>query len=96
MIANNKDNMKDMYLPRLTQILLLLSIIYVSSSAECHGNPGQKQVNLLPIWRGEPKHIKSHPNGKLYSIGDSQSKMKILHVYGNMYQMGLAHGLLLR
>ena len=71
MIGNNKSSSKYIRLHALSQLLLLISLVIVSNTAECHGNPGQKQVNLLPIWKGEPKHIRSHPNGNLYSIRDS-------------------------
>jgi hypothetical protein len=36
--------------------------------------------------------IKTHKFGKLFEIGNGTTTMKLLYVYGNMYQMGFAHG----
>jgi len=52
MISNSNSSFKNISLLALTQVLLLISLVVVSNTAECHGNPGQKQVNLLPIWKG--------------------------------------------
>lgn len=76
--------------------ILLLTVIGLSLSAECHGSPGDPAINLNPIWRGEPQLVKTHKYGKLFEVGSGTSKMKLLHVYGDMYQMGLAHGSLLK
>jgi len=41
--------------------------------------------------------IKTSKNGKLYEVGDDNlnSTLKILHLYGSMYEMGYAQGELL-
>jgi hypothetical protein len=78
------------------KIAFFATIIVIALSAECHHDPGPHSTNLNPIWKGEPKFIKSHSHGKLYEIGEGSTKMKLLHVYGDMYQMGYAHGYLLK
>lgn len=40
--------------------------------------------------------LRTHKYGKLFEVGSGTSKMKLLHVYGDMYQMGFAHGTLLK
>ena len=81
------------YLLRALTLTLLLT---VALSAYCNGKPGTPHVNSLPIWNGQPRLLKSSTYGKLYEIGENTTTMKLLHVYGNMYQMGLAHGVLLK
>jgi hypothetical protein len=73
----------------------MLTIVIVDS-AYCHGKPGEYYVNNLPIWKGNPRLLKTHKYGKLYDVGEGSTSMKLIHVYGNMYQMGFAHGALLK
>ncbi len=73
---------------------LLLSTC--TNSAYCNGKPKDYLKNNEPIWSSEPTLLSRHDYGKLYSIGSSANKMHLLHVYGNMYQMGYAQGYLLR
>jgi hypothetical protein len=40
--------------------------------------------------------MKHHKYGQLHEIGDGDTTMKLLHVYGTPYQMGLAQGVLLK
>ena len=81
---------------KLLIILLLLAVVKVSHSAYCHGNPGKYYENNEPVWNDEPKLLKKHQYGQLFEIGTGSTTMKLLHTYGNMYQMGLAQGVLLR
>lgn len=80
----------------VSKLTLLCILICVCFSAYCNGKPGQAHLNTQPIWNGKPNWIKSTTYGKLYEIGEGDTTMKLLHVYGNMYQMGLAHGTLLK
>jgi isopenicillin-N N-acyltransferase-like protein len=77
-------------------LLFVTLNIFISQSAYCHGKPGQYYNNSEPIWKDTPRLIKTHKFGKLYEIGTNTTTMKLLHVYGNMYEMGFAHGYLLR
>jgi isopenicillin-N N-acyltransferase-like protein len=76
--------------------LILLMLVLGIENAFCHGKPQSYYVNNETIWTGQPKLLRSHPHGKLYEIGEGTSTMKLLHVYGNMYEMGFAHGSLLQ
>jgi len=65
-------------------------------SAHCSSIPGAIHNNTNPIWSGTHKLLKTGQYGKLYEVGTGDSTMKLLHVYGNMYQMGYAQGELLK
>lgn len=80
----------------LLRTLIFVIFISVVLSAYCHGTPGAPHLNSLPIWNGQPRLLNQTAYGKLYEIGENTTAMKLLHVYGNSYQMGLAHGKLLK
>lgn len=80
----------------LFRTLLLALFISASIAAYCHGNPGAPHLNNNQIWKAQPRLLRKSTYGKLYEIGENTTTMKLLHVYGNMYQMGLAHGTLLK
>lgn len=77
-------------------ILLVGACVQLASSAYCHGKPGNYYVNNEPIWSGQSTLIKKHQYGELHQIGTGSNQMKLLHVFGSMYQMGLAQGTLLK
>ena len=77
-------------------ILLVLAFAWTSLNAYCNGKPGQYYTNDEPIWDGEHKLLGKHKYGQLFEIGTGSTTMKLLHAYGTMYQMGLAHGVLLK
>jgi hypothetical protein len=77
-------------------ILLALLLIQLTLSAYCNGKPGQKYLNKEPVWNEQPRLLKKHQYGLLYEIGNGTTTMKLLHVYGSMYQMGLAQGVLIK
>ncbi|KAM9953672.1 hypothetical protein ACTFIR_008763 [Dictyostelium discoideum] len=58
---------------------------------KCKGKP-----NPYPIFNKEPIFIASTANGKLYKTGDDSNQVSILHLYGEAYEMGYAHGTLLK
>lgn len=76
--------------------LLLATLITICLSAYCSGKPGAIHNNSNPIWAEKPTLLKTGRYGKLYQIGSGTTTMKLLHAYGNMYQMGLATGELLK
>jgi hypothetical protein len=53
-------------------------------------------VNNEPIWDQKSTLLKRHQYGELHQIGTGSNQMKMIHVYGSMYQMGLAQGVLLK
>jgi hypothetical protein len=77
-------------------ILLNLLLLSLVNNAYCNGKPGQYFINEEPIWNGDSKLVKHHRYGQLHEIGTGTTTMKLLHVYGTMYQMGLAQGELLQ
>lgn len=80
----------------VNKFVVLLALLAVGLAAYCNGKPGAPHNNTSPIWKGTPKLLKTVENGKLYEIGSGDSAIKLIHVYGNMYQMGYAQGLLLK
>jgi hypothetical protein len=66
-------------------------------SAECHGKPSpDAKPNLNYIDAGSPKLIGSTTHGKLFTVGDGDDAIQLLHVWGTPYEMGYAHGSLLK
>lgn len=75
------------------RVLLLGAFAALASAEYCHGKPDPNaKPNLYPIYTNPPTHVKSVPNGHLYSVGDEISNFSIVHLYGTPYQMGYAQG----
>ena len=79
-------------------VLVLFGLLTTTLSAECHSHPGPVHENTSPIIDGRPRLLRTTANGKLFIVGDQQldAVVHLLHVYGNMYQMGYAQGELLK
>jgi len=77
-------------------VVLLCLLIFTLHAAYCNGKPGAYYTNNQTIWASNPRFLKKHQYGKLYEIGEGSTTMKLLHVYGNSYQMGFAQGQLLK
>ncbi|KAL5477617.1 hypothetical protein EMCRGX_G024436 [Ephydatia muelleri] len=56
--------------------------------------PGQPNTNVP--WTGTPTLVKEVANGSLYTVGEDDDLIYVLHVYGTPYDMGYAHGTLLK
>jgi hypothetical protein len=52
--------------------------------------------NQLPIWQNDPKFVLEVPNGKLFEVASVTPSIYVAHVYGTPYEMGYAHGLMLK
>jgi len=72
-------------------VLLLLSCYLYVAHAQCQGN-----ATGLSIWNQAPVFVNATANGKLYTVGGSANPINVLHLYGTPYEMGQAHGLLLK
>jgi isopenicillin-N N-acyltransferase-like protein len=73
-----------------------LLLCYVAADY-CRGHPDPNaKPNLSPILTEAPIFVKSVTNGKLFNVNAGDHLMKIVHVYGDPYQMGYAHGSLLK
>lgn len=68
-----------------------------SDAAYCHGQPDPNAPpNLNPIFSLPPVFVDSTKNGKLYVAGQKEDQIFLLHVWGTPYEMGFAHGTLLK
>eukprot|EP01130_Rhizamoeba_saxonica_P002004 TRINITY_DN11815_c0_g1_i1.p1 TRINITY_DN11815_c0_g1~~TRINITY_DN11815_c0_g1_i1.p1 ORF type:complete len:425 (-),score=97.09 TRINITY_DN11815_c0_g1_i1:25-1299(-) len=74
-----------------TICVLLAMAISITMANQCKGKP-----NLLPVFEKEPTLVAKSETGKLFEAGFEEPKVKIAHLYGTPYQMGLAHGQLLK
>ncbi|XP_065179783.1 protein dcd1A-like [Sycon ciliatum] len=73
-----------------------LAVASVCNGAECHGKPNPNaKPNNNPIDVSEPVFVKSVPNGKLFTVGSGEDMFHVVHVYGDPYHMGYAHGQLM-
>lgn len=75
-------------------LIILLEVLLAACvlGAYCNGKPGQYYVNNEPLWEGKSTFVKKHAYGELHHIGTGTTLTKMIHVYGSMYQMGLAQG----
>jgi hypothetical protein len=60
-------------------------------NSTCPGN-----LNTLIPWTGAPVKLREVENGSLYTAGDGDDQLYVVHVYGSPYSMGYAQGSLLR
>lgn len=73
------------------------SFLHVSEPLEPDPNstcPGT--LNTHTPWSGVPVKIREVENGSLYTAGDGDDQIYVVHVYGSAYAMGYAHGTLLK
>ncbi|XP_006823777.1 protein dcd1A-like [Saccoglossus kowalevskii] len=61
------------------------------SGPDPHAKP-----NLNPIQTDPPVFVKQIKNAKLYTVGKGDDQIKVLHVWGTPYEMGFAHGTILK
>jgi len=78
-------------------VFVALSFFGAALAAECHGKPSpDAKPNLLPIASGAPVFVSSIKNAKLYTVGSGDDTIKILHLWGTPYEMGVAQGTILK
>ncbi len=84
-------------------LTLLLSIVGfytvpLVKAAYCYGKPHDGTPNTTPLWNQPHTLLKTVKNGKLYQAGNvtTNSTLYVVHVYGTDYEMGYAHGQVLR
>jgi isopenicillin-N N-acyltransferase like protein len=69
----------------------------VADAAECHGAPKpDAQPNLNPIIVGTQSFVRQVKNAKLYVVGSGDDEINVVHLWGSPYEMGYAHGTLMR
>ena len=65
--------------------------------SRCTGAPKPNaQPNLNHIYTSAPTFVKSVTNASLYHVGDGEDQISVVHLWGNAYQRGYAHGLLMK
>jgi len=78
-------------------LLICSPLLQFALAAYCHGKPNPAaQPNMTPLWQGNPTFLNSTDYGKLYTVGQGNDTAHLLHVFGTPYQMGYAHGSLLK
>lgn len=78
-------------------LLGLVALVSTSNAAYCHGKPDPNaKPNSNPINSVAPKLVRTVPNGKAFTVGTPGNEFWVLHVYGTAYEMGYAHGSLMR
>lgn len=79
------------------QFLIAVCLCSPALAAYCSGKPDpDAKQNLNPVFRGEPRFVRQVKNGKLYVTGEAQDAFNVVHVWGTPYEMGFAHGTLVK
>ena len=77
--------------------LLLLLLLHPSGAAFCNGKPKpDAKPNLNPIFTSSPVFVREVKNAKLYTVGDGDDKISVVHLWGSPYERGFAHGTLMK
>ena len=78
--------------------LCLLTLATVSLAAYCKSKPKNGHENTLPFINDAPVLVRTIKNGKLFQIGNNATNTttNLIHVWGSFYDMGFAHGQLLK
>mmetsp|Transcript_131156 Transcript_131156/g.184994 ORF Transcript_131156/g.184994 Transcript_131156/m.184994 type:complete len:443 (-) Transcript_131156:72-1400(-) len=65
------------------------------NAAECHSKPDPNaKGNFNPVWTGTPTFVREVKNAKLYTVGEGEDKIDVVHLWGAPYDMGVAHATL--
>jgi len=77
---------------------VLLSVACTAAlGAMCTGKPDpDAKPNLNTIYTAAPTFVRSVKNGNLYTVGDGEDKISIVHVWGSPYDWGVAQGTLMK
>jgi isopenicillin-N N-acyltransferase-like protein len=77
----------------LVLALAVLCLVLVSEAAMCSGKPNPDALqNLSPIQSDEPVFVSAAKNAKLFTIGQGDNMLPVVHLFGSPYDMGFAHG----
>merc|ERR1712130_302928 len=81
----------------LTEFFLASLLPAAGYGAYCHGGPKPDAApNSKPILMAPPKFVRESTNARLYEVDTGNNKVSILHVWGSAYEMGFAHGRLMK
>jgi hypothetical protein len=81
----------------LLAIASALAVIHSVNAAFCHGKPSPyAQPSNYSINTGAPRFINETNNAKLYMAGEPGFEFYVIHIWGSAYDLGYAHGSILR
>jgi len=66
---------------------LIVVVFFISACSACSGKP-----NMQPINENDVVFVKEVQYGKLFQTKNIDPPINVIHVYGTPYQMGFAHG----
>jgi len=78
-------------------VAALLILVDPSNAAFCNGKPKpDAKPNLNPIFTSSPIFVREVKNAKLYTVGDGDDKISVVHLWGSPYERGFAHGTIMK
>jgi len=80
---------------QLQLVGLFLFFATTCSGSECNGESKPGPPNLEPV-SSKMTFQKSISNAKLYIAGEGEDSIDVVHLWGTPYQMGFAHGTLMK
>lgn len=88
----------------MARLLVALSVALIgaacvqgASAAFCHGKPKpDAKPNAYPILDADPVLMRTSTNGKAFQVGTGGDAYWMIHVYGTPYEMGFAHGTMMK
>ena len=76
---------------------VLVLLLHTSDAAFCNGKPHpDAKPNLNPIFTSDPVFVREVKNAKLYTVGDGDDKISVVHLWGSPYERGYAHGTIMK
>jgi hypothetical protein len=80
----------------LSAVITLL-LLNTSDAAFCNGKPHpDAKPNLNTIFTADPVFVREVKNAKLYTVGDGDDKISVVHLWGTPYERGFAHGTIMK
>jgi hypothetical protein len=74
-----------------------LLLLQPSDAAFCNGKPKpDAKPNLNAIYKSDPYFVRQVKNAKLFTVGDGDDKISVVHLWGSPYERGFAHGSIMK
>ncbi|XP_070541872.1 protein dcd1A-like [Ptychodera flava] len=72
-------------------------VVLLAALTLCHAGPDpHAKPNLNPIQTDPPVFVRQTENAKLYTVGKGDDIINVLHLWGNPYERGFAHGTIMK
>ncbi len=85
-----------LYFLSLSAAVVVL-LLHTCDAAFCNGKPHpDAKPNLNPIFKSDPVFVREVKNAKLYTVGDGDDKISVVHLWGSPYERGYAHGTIMK